>query len=130
MAGRLTLQARKDWKRIIESGGFEEDIIFKTPDSFNTAVQVTIQGLATKHNLNVDTDGNAVSGKNVHITVSEDTLVLAGYPVRNTSEEVSLIDHKVDYTDSSGVLKHYVVLECFPDETVGVITCILGDYSD
>lgn len=129
MAGRLTLQARKDWKRIIESGGFEEEIIFKTPDSFITASEAIIQGLATKHNLNVDTDGNAVSAKNVHITVSEDALILAGYPVR-VNEEVSLIDHKVDYVDSTGILKNYVVLQCFPDETVGVITCILGDYKD
>ena len=130
MAGRLTLQARKDWKRIIESGGFEEDIIFQTPDSFVLPVAVTVQGLATKHNLQVDTDGNAVSGKNVHITVSEDRLVSEGYPVRNSNKEVSLIAHKVDYADSTGILKNYVVLECYPDETVGVITCILGDYED
>ena len=130
MAGRLTLQARKDWQRIISSGGFEEDIIFKTPDSVVPFVEVTVQGLATKHHLSVDSDGNAVSSKNVHITISEDSLATAGYPVRNSNKEVSLIDHKVDYTDSTGVLKNYVVLQCFPDETVGVITCILGDYED
>ena len=127
--GRLTEQARKDWQRITSSGGFEENITFKTPDSVVPAVEVIVKGLATKHNLNVDTDGNAVSSKNVHITVSEALLVAAGYPVRNDENEVSLIDHKIDYADSTeSGLQNYVILECFPDETVGVITCILGDF--
>lgn len=128
MAGRLTLQARKDWQRITSSGGFEEDIIFQTPDSFASLATATVKGLATKHNLDVDTDGNAVSSKNVHITVSEALLVEAGYPVRNDENEVSLIDHKVQYSDSTETEgQNYVILQCFPDETVGVITCILGD---
>lgn len=129
MPGRLILQARKDWQRHTSSGGFEEDITFQTPESVVAPFEVIVQGLAIKHNLKVDTDGNAVSSKNVHITVSEALLVAAGYPVRNAKNEVDLIDHKIKYADSSGNgLQEYVILQAFPDETVGIITCILGDF--
>jgi len=131
--GRLAERAKSDWQRLTTVGGFEEDITFKTPDSFSgPAVEVTVQGLATKHHLDVDTDGNAVSSKNVHVSVSEQVLVDAGYPIRDSEpiSEVSMINHKVGYADSTGVLKEYVILQSFPDETVGIITFILGDYSE
>ena len=127
--GRITDLARADWKRLTTIGGFEENITFKTPSSFVTPVEVTVQGLATKHHLSVDTDGNAVSSKNVHISVHEDVLNDVSYPVRDTTTlEVSLINHLISFPDSTGVLKNYVVLQSFPDETVGMITCILGDF--
>ena len=129
--GRLLERAKSDWERITTVGGFEEDITFKTPDSINPTIEVTVQGLASKHNLSVDFDtGAPVNSKNAHVTVSEDLLTEAGFTVRNEKGEVALIDYKISYPDSTGVLKHYVVGQNIPDETVGVITFILNDYSD
>lgn len=89
---------------------------------------VTIVGLHTKHRILIDTDGNFVNTKNAHISVSEKFLTEAGYPVRNGSGEVSLINHRVSVKDSTGLVKEYVITEAFPDETIGLICCILGDY--
>ena len=43
-------------------------------------------------------------------------------------EEVDLIQHKVNFADSTGVVKNYIVRENIPDENLGLITLWLGDY--
>lgn len=105
--------------------GFGIEINLTTPDD---ALSVDIVGLHTKHHLGIDTEGNQVNTKNTHIAISEQVLIDLGYPVRNANEEVFLRDHKVLAKDSTGVLKSYVIREWFPDETIGLIVCILGDY--
>jgi hypothetical protein len=37
--------------------------------------------------------------------------------------------HVVNVKDSTGIVKNYVVLQNWPDETIGLITFILGDYT-
>jgi hypothetical protein len=105
--------------------GFGIEINLTTPDD---ALSVDIVGLHTKHHLGIDTEGNQVNTKNTHIAISEQVLIDLGYPVRNANEEVFLRDHKVLAKDSTGVLKSYVIREWLPDETIGLIVCILGDY--
>lgn len=119
--------ARVDWRRITtnKDRGFGVDITFKTPDLFT---ELAVIGLATNHSLSIDNDGNPVQSKNVHVTISETLFSDASYPVRNSDNEVDLTGHLVSYADSTGVVKDYIVLQQFPDETVGVITCILGDF--
>lgn len=119
----LIERAKKDWKRITSNTNeFGVEIILIAPGN-ETA---TVNGLHSKHHLGIDTDGNAVNTKNAHITVAEDLLVQQNYPVRNSKGEVSLKDHKVVVKDSTGIDKNYYIKEWFPDETIGVITCILG----
>jgi len=94
------------------------------------ALPTSIIGLATKHHMAIDpTTGMTVNVKNVHISVSERTLAAKPYTVRNASGEVALKNHLVKFADSSGVIKNYIVDECYPDETLGLITLILGDAS-
>jgi len=81
-----------------------------------------------KHHISIDTDGQVANTKNVHITVSEQLLIDESYPTRNVAGEVALKRHRIQYADSTGNQKDYIVREIFPDETVGMITCILGDY--
>ena len=93
-----------------------------------TAETIDIIGLHTKHHLGIDTDGNQVNTKNAHISFSEDAFIDSGYPIRNLNGEVSLKNHIVTAKDSTGNNKKYIIREWFPDETIGLIVCILGDY--
>lgn len=127
MSGRLIQLAKRDAKRFVTNGGFEENMTIVTPCR-DKSLELT--GFATKHFINFDTDGNSVNSKNVHICISEDVLAANNYPVRNAKGEISLQKHLVSFPDSSGVLKSYVVREGFPDETLGLIVLILGDYKE
>lgn len=125
MRGNLLNKARRDSKKYITKGGFQEDIVLKTTDGLTT---LETTGFVSKHWVSFDTDGNSANSKNAHICLSEDELVLANYPVRNSQNEVHLLNHRVSTTDSSGLVKKYVIKEWYPDETLGLIVCILGDY--
>lgn len=89
---------------------------------------VTVTGLHSKIHLGVDTDGNMVNSKKAHISISESFLVAEYYPLRNDDGEVDMEGHKISVKDSTGVVKNYVIKQCFPNETVGLITCILNDF--
>lgn len=119
---------KRDAKFIINSGGYQIDIQMTTKDGDKT---VNIKGWAVKVSGSFDSDGNQVNTKNVHITIDEQALMTLGYPVRTNKkgiEEVDLIQHKVNFADSTGVVKNYVVRENIPDENLGLITLWLGDY--
>lgn len=92
-----------------------------------TGETAIVNCIHTKHHLGIDTDGRRVNSKNAHISVSEKHLVDALYPVRNLKGEVSLYLHKVLVADSTGIEKKYKITEAYPDETVGLIVCILTD---
>jgi hypothetical protein len=121
-------QAQKDAAFITSNSasGFGIQLFLQEP-SGQTA---TINGIHTKHHLGIDTEGNMVNSKKAHVCFSEQVLLLANplYPVRNSKGEVSMAKHKVTVKDSTGSDKQYVALQWFPDEAIGVITCILGDY--
>lgn len=118
-------QAKADIEQITSNmDDFAVEIIFTAPNE-QTA---TISGLHTKIHLGVDTDGLPVNSKKAHISISEKFLTDAGYPVRNASGEVNLRNHLVSVKDSTGTAKTYRVMEIFPDETIGLITCMVGDY--
>lgn len=119
---------KRDAKRVINSGGYGIDIEIKTPDN---SLTINITGWAVKHHYSFDTDGNQVSSKNARITVDEDVLKALNYPFRTSNRgipEVDLQRHKVSFVDSSGVLCNYVVSQSIPDENLGLIVLILGDY--
>lgn len=125
MAGSLFERAKADAKRYITRGGFEENITLTNPDR---SVTLVFTGYATKHFISYDADGLPINAKNAHITVDESILMTAMYPYRNNAGEVSLKGHVVTYPESSGVLKSYVVKDQRPDQTLGLIVLILGDY--
>lgn len=92
-----------------------------------TSEVLAIQGIHTKHHLGIDTDGNMVNSKKASIAFSE-SLLIAPYPCRNISQEVDLNGHQVGVKDSTGIVKNYIVQQWFPDETIGLIVCILEDF--
>lgn len=120
--------ARRDTQDITENSdtGFAVEITLTAP----TGEVAVINGLHTKHHLAIDTDGNQVHSKNAHISFSEYSLDGLDYPLRNSKGEVDLTNHKVFVKDSTGLQKKYVIRERFPDETVGLIVCILAVLKD
>lgn len=125
MNGRLFELVKKDAKRFINSQGYQVDIEMTTPDNTQT---INISGWAVKHHVSFDSDGNQVNTKTVRATVDESVLSSLGYPVRTLKGEIRLINHVVSFKDSSGELKSYIVRENFPDENLGIIVMLLGDY--
>lgn len=107
-----------------DTNGFGVELTFTAP----TGEVAVVAGLHTKHHMGFDVEsGKDVNIKNAHCSVSEALLTEAGYPVRNAAGEVFLRDHQVQAVDSTGTLCKYVVAEWIPDETIGLILCILGD---
>ena len=123
----LIERAKKDWQRFTsDPDQFGTPINFLAPDPGNESADVV--GLATEHHISIDSQGNPINAKNVHVSVAEELLTDAGYPVRNGSDEITLKGHKVSFKDARGILKAYQVTEMFPAQTVGMITLILEDF--
>lgn len=102
---------------------------FAVPATFTDGSQsATINVIHSKHHMAHDTDGNAVNVKNAHISFAENNLTAEGYTVRNAAGEVAMINHRVTVADSTGTEKEYIIREAYPDEMVGLIVCILGDF--
>lgn len=121
----LIAQAQADIKQITSnSDEFAVDIKLINTSNEN----IEIQGLHTKIHLGVDTDGNMVNAKKAHISFSEDNVLALGYSIRNAKGEVDLKKWKADVKDSTGVVKNYSIQQWFPDETIGLVVCILEDY--
>jgi hypothetical protein len=124
----LINRAKADWRRhTTSSDGGGVSVKITNPATQQTA---DITCLATKHHIGVDTDGNLVNTKNAHISFSEEILNDIEFSVRDSSGEVNLSSFIVEFADSTGIIKKYVIREWFPDETVGIIVCILGDFLD
>lgn len=119
-------QAQADIKRIrTDPAGFTRSMNFISKDGINS---VYIRGMHSKIHMAVDTEGQNVNSKKATASISESSLTDLGYPTRDAKGECSLKDDKVDVVDSTGVLCHYIIREVFPDETVGLIVCVLGDF--
>lgn len=91
----------------------------------------TLQALGNKIGRKLDTEtGVVVNTKNASVVVSEGSLRSANpnYPIRNDKSEVKMIGHKVNVKDSTGTTRNYIVQENIPDEALGLITLILGDF--
>jgi len=86
-----------------------------------------VNGIHAKHHTGFDAEGFPVNSKIASVAISEQFLTDQNYPTR-INGEVNLRKHKVKAKDSTGVEYTYVIREFFPDETIGLIVCILGDY--
>jgi len=90
-------------------------------------------GFHVKHHMNIDELGNTVNSKKASVAFSESNLP-AGFSIRVEDDnsdfygDVSLKDWLVQVADSTGNQKMYKVQQWFPDEKLGMIVLILGDY--
>lgn len=120
-------RAKKAIERITSGKTSSETITISTADD---SISIAITGIHTKINLGVDQEGNIIQSKKAHISISEKILTDNNYPVRNTKGEVAISGHKIHVKDSTGIVQAYVIKTCTPDETVGLLTCILSDLED
>ena len=121
----ILAKAKRDWQRHSSRGGFNTTLCFTAP----SGEQAEIQGLAMKHHVSLDSEGNVMSARNAHATFSEQGLIDTPYPTRDDSNEIALSGHILEYADSTGVNRKYRLLETYPDETVGVIYATLEYYN-
>ena len=115
---------KRDAKRYVNAGGYQVDITMLTPDKSKT---INITGWAVKHVISFDSDGNQVNTKISRVTIDEDILLANDINVRNAKGEIALLNYKVKFVDSSGVLRGYNVREQLPDQNLGLIMLILED---
>ena len=119
----LIAQAKADIERITSDlSGFGVAIELIAPNG----TIGNVVGLHTKIGLGVDTDGNMVHSTKAHVSFSES--LLPDYPIRNTKGKVDLKGHKINVADSTGIVKNYIMQSYFPDETIGLISCIIEEY--
>jgi hypothetical protein len=121
----LLERAKRDKHRILtnQANGFAVELTIT--DGNTTAV---ISGIPSNHHVNVNGEGIPVNSKKASVTISEKSLQDAGYPVRNNEGNVKITNDRVTYKDSTGVPKTYVITQVFPDETIGQIVLILGQW--
>lgn len=121
----LTDAIQRDIKLITSNDKeFGRSMTFVAPNG----TTATIVGLHSKHTLSQDTEGNRINHKNSHVSFSEDLLTALSYPTRNAAGEFTMIGHKVTVIDSTGLSPTYRIMENYPDETVGLMVCILNDH--
>jgi hypothetical protein len=120
--GLIIQRAREDVQRIIE-GSFSVELTLDPGTG-----PVTIQGLATRHSLVYDPDtGLQQIGENCHCSFYEKTLNDLGITTRNAAGKVSVKNWIVTWADTSGTFS-YKIKEPYPDETLGLIKCMLAFY--
>ncbi|MBL4810566.1 MAG: hypothetical protein JKY43_10980 [Phycisphaerales bacterium] len=117
-------QAKKDIEQITSNlSDFGVQLTLTAPGSEIASVI----GIHAKHHTGFDAEGFPVNSKIASVAISEQFLLDQGYPTR-INGEVNLKKHIVKAKDSTGIEQIYVIREFFPDETIGLIVCILGDY--
>lgn len=127
-AGRLIERARKDVQRFTE-GLFSVELTVTAKDVNGVVLpDFVIQGLATRHRENFSPDtGLPMVGLNAHCSFNEKTINDLGIATRNAKNEIIVKDWLVKWSDAVSEVK-YKIEEPSPDETVGHIRCLLGEY--
>ncbi len=116
----LVDQIRKDVQNIT-TGDFSTVLTFIT----STGAFIC-KGVAVNHNLTIDEMGEQVTGKTIRVTVSEQALLDNGYSIRNTDNNVNLLNQKIRWTDSKGITVTYWIDVQFPNERTGLIRLQMG----
>lgn len=121
-------RARADARKILgDLSGWATVLTFTSP----LGEMATINGTFFKRTLPVMAgDGTISNARHIHMTFAEADMVESYYEIRDANGLVHLKDHKVTCTDSTGVAHTYVIREWHPDETLGIIRCMLGDYTE
>jgi hypothetical protein len=124
--GDILSKARRDWQRFSQSS-VNTEITFETPDAVSN---VTVLGIAMKIHLSLEQENREyINTRHAHVTVSEQLLIDAAYPTRNTTTgDVDMLNHRITYTDSTGTARTYLIREVHQDETVGILVFVLGTF--
>jgi hypothetical protein len=123
----LLEQARADARKILgDLAGWATMLTFTSPMGEIT----TINGTFFKRTIPVmGGDGTPMNARHIHITFAEAEMIESYYEIRNDAGKVDLKDHLVSCADSTGVTHTYIIREWHPDETLGIVRCMVGDYA-
>lgn len=116
--------ANADLKKILEDRdtGFGWDIIVTDPDG-NTQALVGRSGDVAQM-IDPDT-GQAVSGRIASVSLAMASITL-GLPVAITDSASK--PWLMQFDDIEGVAHTFKVIQSNPDRTLGLVTCLLGEY--
>lgn len=117
-------RAIRDARKIVTSGGFNVSITLTPP----VGDSVIVQGLASRHHIEFDSEGYPINTTNAHATFVESVLVESGLTVRNNRDEVDLSNYLMSYVDGTGKERTYKIIQVRPSETLGLIICVMGRY--
>ena len=104
---------------------FSTPVILTSP----SGISYTTAGFFSKHHNALDMEANRISSKMTSIALHERDLVAKGVVVRNASGNVALLNYICQISDSSETSSKYIVRQMYPDELIGIIVLILGDYA-
>lgn len=119
-------QIKKDIEQITSnSNEFAVTLSFTS----KTSEIATIKGLYSDHSNDYDENGNSITGKFTHVSISEKYLTDLSYPTRNNNNLLNMKGHlvTVHYADNSS--KQYIVDDQRPDYTINLHTLILAEYN-
>jgi hypothetical protein len=119
--------ARKDLDLFMSSArNFSVKITITNPSTGQSAELI---GLHSKHWFKVDYEsGIVVDTRNAHVSITTAELIRQYFDFYNSKNEIYIKGFIIKVADSSGIEKEYKITAQFPDETTGVIVCMLGDY--
>jgi hypothetical protein len=118
-------RAQKDITRITSNpNGFGVPIQFISP----SGQTVNVIGMHTEIWYDVNTEGNVVNTKLANVAVSNQTLINAGYPFRDSNGVVNFKKHLVNVQNVSGNTLNYDCKSWHPDEQTGLILIFLNSY--
>lgn len=116
-------RARTDAIRFLE-GDFSMEVTLYPP---GRATSYTINGLTSKHHIKIDPNtGLVVNSENAHISFSEKTLIDLGIVTRDSNNKVTLKGWFVKIDETNYLVGDYKIIENWPDQTLGLIICILS----
>lgn len=121
----LVSRAKEDIQKITSNlNEWGVDLVL-LPIGSNT--QYPAKGVHTKHHLGLTSEGIPANVKTASVAISEANFPV-DYPIRDANGEVKLKGHRCYVNDSTGIQKKYIIREWFPDEMIGLIVLILGDF--
>lgn len=127
----LMAQAQQDIYDILNDSdaGFAVPVTLTTPSTVSPTISVTVNALAIKHNLSFTDMGEPKTSntKTARVTVSEQSLTDAGFPVRNGDDKVILKGVIVSFVDAANTTYTSVIREVNPGDMTGHFVCSLGD---
>lgn len=122
----LNDQAILDLQSIMENDNeFATPVIFM---SASTSVSVTVNAITNKIMIEVESVSGAPGvAERATVAVHESTLIAAGYPVRNSSNEIAMSRDLITMT-VFGEEKKYIVKYQIPDQKLGCLIFVLENF--
>ena len=122
----LMEQLKKDIEQITSNTNeFSVALSFLAP----TGETADINGLYSDHSNDYDANGNPITGKFTHVSISEKFLTDLNYPTRDSRNLLALKGSLVTINYADGSLKTYKIDNTKPDYTINLHVLICSEYN-